>query len=39
MFLYDYQYCMKKHDIANDALNFPFDDEDDEYFGQPYHRR
>ena len=39
MFLYDYQYCMKKHDIANDALNFPFDDEDDEYFGQPYRKR
>ena len=39
MFLYDYQCCMKKHDIANDTLNFPFDDEDDEYFGQPYHRR
>ena len=30
-----YWCCMKKHDIANDTLNFPFDDEDDEFFSGP----
>ena len=26
---------MKKHDIANDNLSFPSDDEEDEFFGAP----
>ena len=35
MFFYGYWYCMKKHDIANDTLNFPFDDEENEFLGGP----
>ena len=30
---------MKKHDIANNTLNFSFDNEDNEYFGQLYPKR
>ena len=26
---------MKKHDIANDTLSFPSNDEEDEFFGAP----
>lgn len=32
---YDYQRCMKNHDIANDTPIFSFDDEDDEFLGGP----
>ena len=35
MFFYGYRCCMKKHDIANDTLSFPSDDEEDEFFGGP----
>nr|CAN68727.1 hypothetical protein VITISV_033603 [Vitis vinifera] len=35
MLFYGYRCYMMKHDIANDTLNFPFDDEDDEFFGGP----
>lgn len=34
MLFYGYRYCMKKHGIAHDTLNFPFDDED-EFLGGP----
>ena len=33
MFFYGYWCCMKKHDIANDTHNFPYDDGDDEFLG------
>ena len=29
MFFYGYRCCMKKHGIAHDTPNFPFDDEDE----------
>ncbi|KAL6350513.1 hypothetical protein AAG906_019160 [Vitis piasezkii] len=35
MFFYGYRCCMKKHDIASDVPNFPFDDEHDEFLGGP----
>ncbi|KAJ9684588.1 hypothetical protein PVL29_016853 [Vitis rotundifolia] len=35
MFFYCYRCCIKKHDIANNTLNFLSDDEDDEFLGGP----
>lgn len=33
MFFYGYRCYIKKHDFTNDTLNFPFDDEEDEFLG------
>ena len=33
MFFYGYRCYMKKHDIANDAPNFLYDDKEDEFLG------
>ena len=35
MFFYDYQCCIKKHDIGNDTLNFPSDNEDEDFLSGP----
>ena len=35
MLFYDYRYCMKKHDIANDTLNFLSDNKDEDFLGGP----
>ena len=35
MLFYGYLCCMKKHDIASDTPNFCFNNEDDEFLGNP----
>ena len=34
MFFYDYHCCMKRHDITDDILNIPSNDEDEAMLGE-----